>query len=139
MVKSIHSHIFNTTTGYMGIYDTIFSTFDLGQGFWNRELRTEDLYRSLTEYWIDPNGRIWSIDYSDTHDFEDLGRFRSVRTGTMVALPHSLSPSKLVICCMENTLCPNTCREREHRGRCGTKSFTLVTKYRCEGSAREGC
>ena len=22
----------------MGIYDTIFSTFDLGPGFWNREL-----------------------------------------------------------------------------------------------------
>ena len=71
----------NTTTGYMGIYDTIFSTFDLGPGFWNRELRTEDLYRSLAEYWIDPNGRIWSIDYSGTHDFEDLGRFKILKNG----------------------------------------------------------
>ena len=71
----------NTTTGYMGIYDTIFSTFDLGPGFWNRELRTEDLYRSLAEYWIDPNGRIWSIDYSGTHDFEDLGRFKICKNG----------------------------------------------------------
>ena len=55
----------------VGIYDTIFSTFDLGPGFWNRELRTQDLDGYLANYWIDPKGFLWSIDYSGTYSFED--------------------------------------------------------------------
>ena len=56
---------------FMGIYDIVFSQFDLGTGFWNRELRTQDLDGYLSQYYIDPKGHIWSIDYSGTYELED--------------------------------------------------------------------
>ena len=55
----------------MGIYDIIYSQFDLGPGFWNRELRTQDLEGFMSQYYIDPKGKLWNIDYSGTYVFED--------------------------------------------------------------------
>ena len=63
----------------MGIYDTIFSTFDLGPGFWNRELRTKDLEGFMSYNWIDPRGNLWTIDHSGTYDFDDQGNFKVVK------------------------------------------------------------
>ena len=55
------------------------STSDQDSGTENLEQKT--CTDPLAEYWIDPNGRIWSIDYSGTHDFEDLGRFKICKNG----------------------------------------------------------
>tara|TARA_Y100000004_G_C8910634_1_gene410775 strand:+ start:663 stop:1016 length:354 start_codon:yes stop_codon:yes gene_type:complete len=64
---------------HMGIYDTIYSTFDLGPGFWNRELRTKDLEGYMTYNWIDPKGQLWTVDHTGTYDFEDSGCFKVVK------------------------------------------------------------
>jgi hypothetical protein len=54
----------------MGMFDTIRSSYDLGPGFWNKDLQTKDLDCTLSEYWISPNGELFEIDYSGTHDWE---------------------------------------------------------------------
>tara|TARA_B100000035_G_C20839125_1_gene482237 strand:- start:393 stop:737 length:345 start_codon:yes stop_codon:yes gene_type:complete len=64
----------------MGIYDTIHSSFDLGPGFWNRELRTKDLDGFMSYNWIDPKGHLWSVDHSGTYSFEESGKFRVVKS-----------------------------------------------------------
>ena len=53
----------------MGMYDTIQCSYDLGPGFWNRSLQTKDLLCTMMDYWIDPAGRMYEIDYSGTQDF----------------------------------------------------------------------
>jgi len=53
----------------MGMFDTIRCSFDLGPGFWNRELQTKSLENFMTEYWLDPKGRLFEIDYSGTTDY----------------------------------------------------------------------
>jgi|TARA_B100000085_G_scaffold227642_1_gene213500 hypothetical protein len=64
----------------LGIYDIIYSQYDLGPGMWNRELRTQDLQGYMDNFWIDPSGQFWSIDYSGTYDFEDQGCIKIVRS-----------------------------------------------------------
>ena len=52
----------------MGMFDTLRSSYDLGPGF-HRDLQTKDLECCMCEYWIDPDGRLFEIDYSGTQDF----------------------------------------------------------------------
>ena len=54
----------------MGMFDIIRSSYDLGPGFWNKELQTKDLDSVLAVYWIDPAGRFFHIDCSGTHDWD---------------------------------------------------------------------
>ena len=54
------------------MYDTIYCSYDLGPGFHNRELQTKDLDCLLSEYWLDPAGKLWEIDYSNTADFREV-------------------------------------------------------------------
>lgn len=56
----------------MGMFDTIRCSYDLGPGYLNRVLQTKDLDCCMSEYWIDPAGRLFEIDYSYTHDFVDV-------------------------------------------------------------------
>lgn len=56
----------------MGMFDTVRSSYDLGPGYLNRNLQTKDLDCCMAEYWIDPAGRLFEIDYSHTHDFVDV-------------------------------------------------------------------
>ena len=56
----------------MGMFDTIRCNYDLGPGFWNKELQTKDLQCACCQYWLDPSGRLWEIDYSGTQDFVDV-------------------------------------------------------------------
>tara|TARA_B100000925_G_C21721055_1_gene350923 strand:- start:73 stop:210 length:138 start_codon:yes stop_codon:yes gene_type:complete len=44
----------------MGMFDTIRSSYDLGPGFWNKELQTKDLESIMATYWIDPLGQFFS-------------------------------------------------------------------------------
>ena len=53
----------------MGMFDTIHCTYDLGPGFYMKDLQTKDLSCSMTEYWLCPNGNLYEINYSGTSDF----------------------------------------------------------------------
>lgn len=56
----------------MGMFDTIYCHKDLGPGFYRRELQTKSLDSCMAEYFLDPAGQLWEIDYSYTHDFVDV-------------------------------------------------------------------
>ena len=68
----------------MGMFDTLRSSYDLGPGF-HRDLQTKDLECCMCEYWIDPDGRLFEIDYSGTHDFLDVVKDKSVPVFKTVA------------------------------------------------------
>jgi len=53
----------------MGMYDSIYCGKDLGPGFYKRDLQTKDLDCCMSEYWLDPAGQLFEIDYSGTQDF----------------------------------------------------------------------
>lgn len=57
----------------MGMFDTVRSSYDLGPGFYMRDLQTKDLECLMCEYWIDPIGQLFEIDYTGTQDFLELG------------------------------------------------------------------
>jgi hypothetical protein len=53
----------------MGLYDTVRSSFDLGPGYNRKDLQTKDLECMMYDYWIDPTGKLYEVDYSHTQDF----------------------------------------------------------------------
>lgn len=55
----------------MGMFDTIRSSYDLGPGF-RKELQTKDLDCLMYEYWIDPSGRLYEVNYDGTYDFVEV-------------------------------------------------------------------
>jgi hypothetical protein len=63
----------------MGMFDTVRSSYDLGPGFYRKDLQTKDLDCCMNEYWIDPSGRLFEVDYSGTHDFVDIPEEERVR------------------------------------------------------------
>lgn len=56
----------------MGMFDTVRSSYDLGPGWLNKDLQTKDLDCMMAEYWIDPVGRLFELDYTGTSDFVDV-------------------------------------------------------------------
>ena len=57
------------------MFDTIRSSYNLGEQFTDVELQTKDIEDygiggTLTHYWISPDGYLWYPDYKDTHTFE---------------------------------------------------------------------
>lgn len=56
----------------MGMFDRIHCSYDLGSGFHNRTLQTKDMECMMGEYWLDPAGNLWDIDYTGTHDFIEI-------------------------------------------------------------------
>lgn len=56
----------------MGMFDTVRSSYDLGPDYRNKVLQTKDLDCLMSEYWIDPSGRLFEIDISHTADFIEL-------------------------------------------------------------------
>ena len=51
------------------LYDTILCHCDIGSGFWGRSLQTTDLDGWCVTFFLDPAGRLFEVDYSDTQDF----------------------------------------------------------------------
>ena len=43
----------------MGMFDTIRCGYDLGAGFYNRDLQTKDLECFMGEYWLTPSGQLF--------------------------------------------------------------------------------
>ena len=60
----------------MGMFDYFRSSYDLGEQFTNVVCQTKDIEEGLggtmTDYWLDPAGKLWSPHYRDTHTFEEI-------------------------------------------------------------------
>jgi len=54
----------------MGMFDTIRSSYNLGEDFTNVTLQTKDLDCIMSEYWLDPAGNLYEIDFTGTQTFE---------------------------------------------------------------------
>ena len=58
------------------MFDYFRSSYDLGEQFTNTECQTKDIEEgiggTMTDYWLDPNGRLWCPHYKDTHTFEEI-------------------------------------------------------------------
>ena len=60
----------------MGMFDYFRSSYDLGEQFTNVVCQTKDIEEgiggTMTDYWLDPSGRLWCPHYRDTHTFEEI-------------------------------------------------------------------
>jgi hypothetical protein len=61
----------------MGMFDYVRSSYDLGEQFTEVELQTKDIEDygiggTMSDYWLDPHGYLYFIDYSQTSDFVEL-------------------------------------------------------------------
>ena len=58
------------------MYDTIHSSYNLGEQFTNVELQTKDIEDdiggTMSHYWLSPDGHLYYIDYSHTADFVEI-------------------------------------------------------------------
>jgi hypothetical protein len=53
----------------VGLYDSVRSSYNLGEDLTEVELQTKDIGSTMDFYWISPIGQLWSIDVSNTTDF----------------------------------------------------------------------
>ena len=61
----------------MGMFDYLRSSYDLGEQFTNTECHTKDIEEfgiggSMTNFWLDPAGKLWCPQYYGTHTFEEI-------------------------------------------------------------------
>lgn len=60
----------------MGMFDYFRSSFDLGPEFTNTECQTKDFDSfcggSMSNYWLDPHGYLYYVDYRGTHIFTEI-------------------------------------------------------------------
>lgn len=60
----------------MGMFDYLRSSYDLGETFTNVVCQTKDIEEgiggTMTDYWLDPAGRLWCPQYHGTHTFEEI-------------------------------------------------------------------
>lgn len=56
----------------MGLFDYFRSSYDLGEAFTNVRCQSKDFESVFNDYWLDPKGYLWRVDYSGTQDFEVL-------------------------------------------------------------------
>jgi len=58
----------------MGMMDFVRSSYDLGEQFTDTRLQTKDIEEgyggTMTDYWLDPAGYLYVIDYSHTADLK---------------------------------------------------------------------
>lgn len=55
----------------MGMFDYVRSSYPLFSPEMDTRLQTKSLDCLMNQFWIDPAGRLWEIDYSETVDYED--------------------------------------------------------------------
>ena len=61
----------------MGMFDYFRSSYYLDDSFTNVQCQTKDIEDfdiggTMTQYWLDPDGQLYWIDYSETADFVEL-------------------------------------------------------------------
>lgn len=50
----------------MGMFDYFYSSHYLGKDYTNSLCQTKDLGQTMQQFWLDPNGQLWLIDYTRT-------------------------------------------------------------------------
>ena len=62
----------------MGMFDYFRSSYDLGEQFTNVVCQTKDIEEgiggTMTDYWLDPSGKLWYPSYIGTHTFEEISK-----------------------------------------------------------------
>ena len=63
----------------MGLFDYFRSSYNLGEQFTNTECQTKDIEEfgiggSMTNYWLDPSGKLWYPSYVGTNTFEEISK-----------------------------------------------------------------
>jgi len=63
----------------MGLFDYFRSSYDLGEQFTNVTCQTKDIEYggicgTMTDYWLDPEGKLWCPKYINTHTFEEISK-----------------------------------------------------------------
>lgn len=62
----------------MGMFDYLRSSYDLGPQFTNVVCQTKDIEDgiggTMTDYWLDPSGKLWYPSYVGTHTFEEIAK-----------------------------------------------------------------
>lgn len=53
----------------MGMFDSVISHYPLFGYPWDLDLQTKSFDCLMSTFWIDPEGRLFEIDYSYTHDW----------------------------------------------------------------------
>jgi len=77
----------------MGMFDTIRSSYNFGEEFKYKEYQTKDIEDyiggTLSEYWLDPSGKLWYLEYKDVFQFvidnsvnNELLKYKLTPTGT---------------------------------------------------------
>jgi hypothetical protein len=60
------------------MFDYLRSSYNLGEHFTDTELHTKDIENciggTMTQYWIDPSGQLFEVDYRNTYDIVDTIR-----------------------------------------------------------------
>jgi len=58
------------------MFDYFRSSYDLGEQFTNVVCQTKDIEDgiggTMTDYWLDPSGKLWYPSYIGTHTFEEI-------------------------------------------------------------------
>ena len=55
----------------MGLFDTVYSSYDLGAEMTGVELQTKAFDSFMGYFWIDPKGRLFEVSHDGTHNLED--------------------------------------------------------------------
>ena len=60
------------------MFDYFRSSYDLGEQFTNVVCQTKDIEDgiggTMTDYWLDPSGKLWFPQYHGTHTFEEISK-----------------------------------------------------------------
>lgn len=60
----------------MGMFDYFRSSYDLGEQFTNVRCQSKDFEKgiggTMSLYWLDPSGHLYTMTYRDTHTFENI-------------------------------------------------------------------
>jgi hypothetical protein len=60
------------------MFDYLRSSYDLGNTFTNVVCQTKDIEEgiggTMTDYWLDPAGKLWCPQYHGTHTFEEISK-----------------------------------------------------------------
>jgi len=61
------------------MFDYFRSSYDLGEQFTNVVCQTKDIVDfgiggTMTNYWLDPSGKLWCPQYHGTHTFEEISK-----------------------------------------------------------------
>lgn len=82
----------------MGMFDYFRSSYDLGEEFTNVECQTKDMEKhdlggSMSNYWLDPHGYLYWVDYSNTQMFQTIPKKDPRYNSKFIFMNHEYVPT----------------------------------------------